>query len=91
MTKKQNKKWNIRSHALDMSLVERFSSELGISKPVSAIILNRGYTTMEEARAFIKKDHVILHDPYLLNDMDKAVDRIDRAIKSKEKIVVYGD
>ena len=91
MTKRQNKKWNIKCHALDKSLVEKISSELGLSKPVSAIILNRGYNTKEEAEAFIKKDHVILHDPYLFKDMDKAVERIDRAIKNNEKIVIYGD
>ena len=91
MTKKQNKKWNVKGNTLDSDLVNIIATELGISLPVAKIILNRGYKTKEEAESFIRKDQEILHDPFLLNDMDKAVDRIALAVKNNEKIVIYGD
>lgn len=91
MNKNQNKKWNIKNYSEDNALIEELSCSLGISKALSAILFNRGYKNENEARAFIFKSQEILHDPFLLNDMEAATDRLIAAIKGKEKITIYGD
>lgn len=56
------------------------------------LLLNRGIHTQEEAERFMKPDYERdLHDPFLMHGMEKAVKRILKAFKKKEKIVVYGD
>ncbi len=60
--------------------------------PLTAkLLINRGYTTPENATAFIRNEATLLHDPFLLNDMDKAVERITLALERRERIVIYGD
>jgi single-stranded-DNA-specific exonuclease len=58
---------------------------------VAELLVQRGITTYEEAERFFRPKYEHLHDPYLMNDMDKAVERILVAIKGNEKILVYGD
>ena len=91
MNKIKNKRWNIRRSPEELSLIGEISEYLGISLTVATVIVNRGYKTVKEAEAFIKKNQEILHDPFLLNDMDRAIDRIVAAINRKEKITIYGD
>lgn len=75
----------------DAEKVAPLCRELGIS-PVTAVLLwNRGFTDLSSARAFLSADDSTLHDPFTMADMQKAVDRIERAIANKEKIVIYGD
>lgn len=73
------------------ALQEIFSLKLGISKIVAQIMINRGITTLEDAKAFLYQDTFTLHDPMLMKDMDKALDRIISAVKCKEKIRIFGD
>ncbi|MFA6636219.1 MAG: single-stranded-DNA-specific exonuclease RecJ [Candidatus Omnitrophota bacterium] len=67
------------------------SSELEVTPYFSQILINRGIKDTEEARAFLFGDISSCHDPYLLKDMDRAVQRIEQAVSSGEKILVYGD
>ena len=56
------------------------------------LLQNRGITDAEEAEQFLKPDYERdLHDPFLLKDMDRSVERIQRAMQDDERIVVYGD
>ena len=59
--------------------------------PVSELLVQRGITSVAQAEKFFHPSLRDLHDPFLMPDMDKAVDRINRAMGSKEKILVYGD
>lgn len=75
----------------NISLQNRFSKELGISEVLSQILINRGINTEEEAEKFlnVKLEHLL--DPHSLPDVHKAVQLIKRAVKNKEKIMVFGD
>lgn len=77
--------------AADTEKVVRLSAELGIDSVLAALLVQRGVDTFEQARAFFRPELSSLHDPFLMKDMDKAVDRLDKALSSGEKILVYGD
>lgn len=83
------KKWLLRE--FDKQRVVEMSKRFRIS-PLTAIILyNRGIQEDEAVDRFLSKDLSVLHDPYLLKDMEKAASRIRQAQENKEKITIYGD
>ena len=84
-----SKKWNIKTQ--DDSLVKKLSEALGTEDITSRLLINRGYSDVERASAFINKSDSFLYDPFLMKNMDKAVRRIKKAIDKKEKITIYGD
>lgn len=75
----------------DPAAVERLSAEVGIDKVLASLLVDRGVKTSEQARAFFRPSLDNIHNPFLMKDMDKAVERLHRAISDKEKILVYGD
>lgn len=83
-------KWIIREQA-DREKVERLAAEVGIDKVLADLLVKRGVESFEEARAFFRPDLKALHDPFLMKDMDKAVERLHKAITSGERIRIYGD
>ena len=91
MSERQNRKWYIKRTTEDNNSIFEIATQLGCSEILASLLINRGYTDIESAKRFITKSQEILHNPFLLNDMDKAVERILLAIKNKEKITIYGD
>ena len=83
------KKWRFRNSDLDSSLA--LASEVGVSPFAAQLLINRGIETAVEARAYLYPTFDELHSPFRLADMDKAVERIHKAISRGEKICVYGD
>ena len=71
--------------------VDRLSKELGIPDLLSKILLKRGIDSFEKARHYFRPDLEALHDPFLMKDMERAVDRLVQALENGEKIMVYGD
>ena len=59
--------------------------------PVSELLAQRGISTVEEAEKFFHPSLRDMHSPFLMPDMDKAVNRLNKAMGLKEKIMVYGD
>ncbi len=84
------KRWVIKEDG-DHDIVKTLSKELNINLILANLLVQRGITTLEGAKHFFRPDISHLHDPFLMKDMDKAVQRISRAVTNKEKIVVYGD
>ncbi len=84
------KRWVVKPKG-DPQKVNSLAAELNVSDVVAELLLQRGITTFNEAKSFFRPDLSALHDPYLMKDMDVAVDRILTAITNKEKILVYGD
>lgn len=76
---------------VDNQKVVDIMEKLGIDKNLATLLVQRGVTTFDEAKTFFRPTLEGLHDPFLMKDMDKAVDRIEKAIANKEKVLVYGD
>ena len=83
------KNWNIAKP--DTSIQIELAKGLNISPLLAQILINRGITNLEEAEYFLNADISSLHDPFRLEDMDKAVERIKKAVDKKEKIFIVGD
>lgn len=87
-----NYKWNYTSPTLDeQAAAAKLSLELGVSPVICLLLLRRGITTAADAKAFFRPQLHALHDPFLMQDMDKAVDRLNEAMGRKERILIYGD
>ena len=84
------KRWVLKQKG-DESLVSGIAGALGIENALAELLVQRGVTSFDEAKAFFRPDLSQLHDPFLLNDMDKAIDRIASAKATGQKIMVYGD
>lgn len=86
----KDREWILKETA-DPETVSRLASELGIDPVLAGLLVQRGIRTFQEARAFFRPELQSLHDPFLMKDMDAAVERVRRAVVSGEKILVYGD
>lgn len=67
------------------------ANALGISPVMAKLLVQRGISTFDEAKAFFRPELSQLHDPFLIKDMDKAVERLNKALQKKENILIYGD
>ena len=84
--------WNIRClTAVEQEVQQQLEKELNISSAAARMLVVRGIQTADEARAFVRPSLDKLHDPFLMKDMDKAVERLHQAIIQGEKILIYGD
>ena len=87
-----NYNWNIRClTAVEQEVQQQLEKELNISSAAARMLVVRGIQTADEARAFVRPSLDKLHDPFLMKDMDKAVERLHKAITQGEKILIYGD
>lgn len=84
-----NKKWE--TYNLDKNLVNQIVEKFNISKLVANIIVHKNILTDDEIEVFLHPRRTDFHDPFLMPDMTKAVERIIKAISEKEKITIYGD
>ncbi|MGE4540241.1 MAG: single-stranded-DNA-specific exonuclease RecJ [Bacteroidales bacterium] len=75
----------------DVQVVNHLAEVLSIGKPLAGLLAQRDIRTFEEAKYFFRPSLEHLHDPFLMKDMDKAVERILKAIARNEKILIYGD
>ncbi len=84
------KNWVIKEKG-DPAVVKQLAAALGVPDSLAHLMAQRGITTAAEANAFFNPNLDYLHDPFLMKDMNIAVDRISTAVKKNEKILVYGD
>ena len=84
-----NKKWEL-NEAND-ALINKISEEFNVSKLVANIIANKGLTNSDEIEVFLHPRRTDFHDPFMMPDMEKAVDRVVKAIEIHEKVAIYGD
>ena len=84
-----NKKWQI--YETDVKKVEVLKSKYGINKLLATILVNRNIVDENKIKLFLNPTRNDFYDPFLITDMDIAVERIITAIKTQEKVTIYGD
>lgn len=84
------KRWLIKEKG-DSKTVASLAQALGVSELVANLLVQRGVRTYEEARRFFRPQISDLYNPYLMKDMDKAIERLDKALKENQSILVFGD
>src|SRR6185312_2588331 len=83
------KRWKIRGS--DPAAVTSLQASLGINEVICRLLVQRGIGTYDQAKEFFRPQLSATHDPWLMKDMDAAVDRVLHAIRREEKILIYGD
>ena len=87
-----NNKWNYQPPSQEhIEAAKALSKETGISPTLCKLLIERGVSSAGEAKRFFRPLLSQLHDPFLMKDMDIAVDRLNQAMGRKERIMVYGD
>ena len=84
-----NKKWQIYETAKEK--VEQVKNQYQLSDLLATILVNRNLTKEEEIRLFLEPTRKDFYDPFLITDMEIAIDRIIEAIEKKQKVMIYGD
>lgn len=83
-------RWTIKPKP-ETEQIDRLAKALKVDRLVAQLLVQRGITTYEEAKKFFRPQLEDLHDPFLMKDMDLAVNRIENAIANNENILVFGD
>lgn len=86
---KPKSRWIVKK--ADQTIIDSLAKDLNINHLTASLLVNRGLDTVEDARYFLFGQKSEFHDPFLLKDMDKAVERINKAIETQEPILVFGD
>lgn len=83
------KRWIIQKS--DQKFVQKLAKDLGVNHIIAHLLVLRGIENFDDAKRFFRPELKHLHDPFLMKNMQDAVDRIEKAIANKEKVLVYGD
>ncbi len=75
----------------DQEAVQTLMKLINVSEPIARVLVNRGIKTYDEAKQFFRPSIEDLHSPFLMSGMEKAAQRLSKAIDEKEKILIYGD
>ena len=84
-----NKKWQV--YQVENEEIEKLQKKYNINKLLATILVNRGITEENQIEKFLKPKRSDFYDPYGMPDMNIAVERILKAIETKEKTIIYGD
>ena len=83
------KKWQV--YEIDEKKTKELTDKYGINSLLAKILVNRNIITQEEIRLFLEPTRKDFHDPFLITDMEIAVERILKAIEKNENVTIYGD
>jgi len=87
---KKSYRWTV-TPPRDPALMEKLSRDINVPQTITRILVNRGIDSYERARVFFRPKITDLHDPFLMDGMDLAVDRVLKSLELREKILVFGD
>ena len=82
--------WNLKDQG-DINVIKHLSAALNVNMVITNLLVQRNITNYQEAQAFFRPKMADLHNPFLMKDMDKAVERLEQAIRKEEKVLIYGD
>ena len=83
-------RWTLKPKPSE-KIVVKLVKDLAIDNTIASLLVQRGIETYDDAKTFFRPSLTNLHDPFLMQDMQKAVDRIEMAIEKSENILVFGD
>ena len=83
-------RWTLKPEP-NSEVVKNLAAALNVDSLIAKLLVQRGISTFDEARQFFRPSLDDLHDPYRMKDMDKAVERIEKAVANGENILVFGD
>ena len=83
------KKWRVKKN--NISNVKKLAKELSVNNIIATLLVSRGIESFNEAKLFFRPKLSDLHDPFLMKEMQKSVNRIKVAILKSQKILIYGD
>lgn len=83
-------RWSLKQNP-DPEIVQHLITSLNVTPLIAKLLVQRGVSTFQEAKKFFRPELEDLYNPYLMKDMDKAVARIEKAIETNERILVFGD
>ena len=87
-----NYRWNYEPPTTEnVACAEALAEEVRVNPAIAQMLVQRGIRTAEQARKYFHPQLLELHDPYLMKDMDKAVERLNEAMGQRERIMIYGD
>src|SRR6056297_3447636 len=84
------KRWVLKPQGNEED-VQKLAKELNIEPVLATLLVQRGVKTFDQAKAFFRPSLENLYDPFLMKDMNLAIDRIERAVQNNENILIYGD
>lgn len=90
ITNRMNKIWKVKAQG-DLNVIKHLSAALNVNMVIANLLAQRGISSFNDARTFFRPQLSELHDPFLMKDMDKAVNRLEKAILHQEKVLIYGD
>lgn len=85
-----DRKWILKSD-IDKEISSKLAEEINVSLPIANLLVQRGITNFDAAKNFFSPSLDKLYDPFQMQDMDKAIDRIESALEKQEKVLIYGD
>ena len=85
------KKIWIEAGKTNREATDQLATDLNITKLLASLLMGRGINSYDKAHKFFRPGLTMLHDPFLMQDMSKAIHRIEQAIENKEKVLIYGD
>jgi len=88
--KGMEKIWTLKDQG-DINVIKHLSASLNVNMVIATLLAQRNIVNYQEAREFFRPRLTDLHNPFLMKDMDKAVERLERAIANEEKVLIYGD
>lgn len=87
-----NYRWNYETPTSeDLACAAELADEVNVNPAIAQMLVARGIRTAEQARKYFRPQLQDLHDPYLMKDMDRAVERLNEAMGQRERIMIYGD
>lgn len=84
------KRW-VKNRAVDEQIISQLADQLNITAIIATLLVNRGVSNFKEAEEFFRPKPEHIHNPFLMKDMDRAIERIQYAIANNERILIYGD
>ena len=84
------KTWNLKKQG-DPNEIKHLSAALNVNITIAHLLMQKNIKTFNDAKSFFRPRLSDLHDPFLMKNMEKAVERLEKAIKTQEKVMVYGD